>query len=155
MLEALADRFRGRGDGRAAAAGQETLEGEVLGPEIREEVDPAEERRVRRDFWATMRRAIRQVPFAEDVVAAYYCALDPAVPMRVRATLLAALGYFVLPIDGIPDVIVGIGFGDDVSVLAGAIGMVVAHITEDHRAAARDALADAVPEAAPGAAQRA
>jgi hypothetical protein len=42
------------------------------------------ERRVRRDFWAKLKRVIGMVPFAEDLVAAYYCALDPATPIRVR-----------------------------------------------------------------------
>lgn len=146
MAEASAGRWwplrrRPESDG-----GGRVLEGEILAPEAPEDVDPEEERRVRRDFWATMRRAARQVPFAEDVVAAYYCALDPAVPVRVRATLFAALGYFVLPLDGVPDFLLGIGFGDDVTVLAGAIGMVVAHITDEHRRAARSALGDGLSD---------
>jgi uncharacterized membrane protein YkvA (DUF1232 family) len=75
-------------------------------------------------------------------VAAYYCALDPATPTRVRATLLAALAYFVMPVDAIPDVLVGIGFSDDATVLLAAIAVVRAHITPGHRDAARRALAD-------------
>ncbi len=39
-------------------------------------------------------------------------------------TLLAALAYFVLPIDMIPDVFVGIGFSDDIAVLSAAFAMV-------------------------------
>ncbi|MEM8855210.1 MAG: YkvA family protein, partial [Pseudomonadota bacterium] len=83
-----------------------------------------------------------QIPFAHDVVAAYYCAMDPEVPMRVRATLVGALAYFVAPIDGIPDFLLGIGFGDDATVLAAAIAMVATHINEKHRAKARAALQD-------------
>ncbi len=116
------------------------LYGEILGPEPEPEAARAE--RVRDRFWATLRKAARQMPFADEVVAAYYCALDPATPRRVRATLLAALAYFVLPIDAIPDFIVGIGFGDDVTVLVATIAMVRAHITPGHRDAARRALAD-------------
>src|SRR6476660_9429690 len=48
-----------------------------------------QERTVRRDFWAKLKHFAGQVPFVEDVVAAYYCALDPATPMRVRGILLA------------------------------------------------------------------
>ena len=39
-----------------------------------------QERDVRRDFWTTLKRLAGQVPFVEDLVAAYYCALDPATP---------------------------------------------------------------------------
>ena len=60
----------------------------------------------------------------------------------MRATLLAALAYFVLPLDFIPDFILGIGFGDDLAVLMAAIAAVRGNITEEHRIAARNALAD-------------
>lgn len=119
------------------------LDGEIIPPGFDEgAAHDQREQRVRAKFWPTLKRAARQVPFVEDLVAAYYCALDPTVPMRVRGVLLAALAYFVLPIDAIPDFILGIGFGDDISVLAGAIAMVATHITDDHRTAARRALAD-------------
>ncbi len=112
------------------------LYGEILGPE-----DEAHaEQRVRSRFWATFRRAARYIPFAEDLVAAYYCAFDPATPTRVRAVLIGALAYFVLPLDVIPDFIAGIGFTDDITVLVAAIATVGAHITPTHRAAARAAL---------------
>ncbi len=112
--------------------------GEILGPE--EEGERAE--RVRRRFWSTLRKAARAIPFAEELVAAYYCALDPATPHRVRGILLAALAYFILPFDAIPDIIAGLGFTDDAMVLLAAIGLVRAHITPIHREAAKRALAD-------------
>ena len=115
-----------------------SYDGEILAPEPIEK----REERVRRRFWPTFRRAVRQIPFTEDLVASYYCALDPKVPARVRGTLLAALAYFILPFDAVPDFILGIGFADDASVLLGAITMVAAHINEDHRRAARAALSD-------------
>jgi uncharacterized membrane protein YkvA (DUF1232 family) len=112
--------------------------GEILGPE--EEATRA--KRVRSRFWATLRKAARAIPFSEELVAAYYCALDPATPHRVRGVLLAALAYFVLPFDAVPDIIAGAGFADDVTILIAAISAVRAHITPRHRQAAKDALAD-------------
>ncbi|MCC6735795.1 MAG: DUF1232 domain-containing protein [Bauldia sp.] len=109
--------------------------GEILGP-----AEEAQERKVRRGFWGTLRRAARQIPFSEEVVAAYYCAIDRNTPTRVRAVLLGALAYFVLPIDTIPDIVAGIGFADDASILLATLGMVRAHITPAHRAAARETL---------------
>ncbi|TYC53465.1 DUF1232 domain-containing protein [Rhodobacterales bacterium] len=91
---------------------------------------------------ATLKKAARQVPFMEDVVAGYYCALDPATPKKVRGTALAALAYFVLPIDVIPDFIIGIGFGDDATILLATISMIRAHLRPDHYEAAREALKD-------------
>ena len=41
----------------------------------------------------------RNIPFAEDAVAAYFCAFDTNTPFRVRAMLMGALAYFVMPID--------------------------------------------------------
>jgi len=95
---------------------------------------------LRENFWRTVKRAARHVPFMEDVVAAYYCALDRETPLRVKGILLAALGYFVLPADTIPDVILGIGFTDDVAVLTAALSVVRAHIKPAHKLAAKEAL---------------
>lgn len=117
------------------------LEGEILPPE---EVE-REETVVRRRFWPTFKKAVRHIPFSHDLVAAYYAAIDPEVPFRVRATLMGALFYFVTPIDIIPDFIVGLGFSDDATVLIGAITMVAAHITDRHRAKAKAALAETEP----------
>jgi uncharacterized membrane protein YkvA (DUF1232 family) len=78
----------------------------------------------------------------DEVLAGYYCALDPHTPARVRAILLAALAYFVLPLDSVPDFLLGFGFTDDIAVLMAALGAVRSNITEAHRAAARKALKD-------------
>jgi len=102
----------------------------------------AGEGEVREKFWRTAKKAARQIPFMDEVVAAYYCAMDKDTPLRAKATLLGALGYFVLPFDFIPDFVVGLGYTDDLAVLTAAITAVSAHIKPAHRQAARDALAD-------------
>ena len=103
-------------------------------------------RRCAHDFWAKLKRFAGMVPFVEDLVAAYYCALDPATPMRVRGMLLAAIAYFILPFDFIPDMIAGLGFADDAALLTAVIGLVAAHITPTHRAAAARALDKELPK---------
>ena len=107
----------------------------------------AGESEVREKFWRTAKKAARQIPFMEEVVAAYYCALDPATPMRVRGMLLAAIAYFILPVDIIPDMIAGLGFADDAALLTAVIGLVASHITPTHRAAAARALDKELPKA--------
>ncbi|MGI9372965.1 MAG: YkvA family protein, partial [Hyphomicrobiales bacterium] len=81
------------------------------------------EKTVRNDFWSKFRAVAARIPFAEDVVACYYCAFDPQTPLRAKGILLAALAYFILPFDVIPDFIIGLGFGDDAAVLATAIAI--------------------------------
>lgn len=96
--------------------------------------------KVRARFWQTLRKAASHIPFIEDVIAAYFCAMDPATPRRVRGILLAALAYFVLPFDAIPDILAVIGFSDDVAVLTIAIAAVRTHIKQEHFLAAQNAL---------------
>jgi uncharacterized membrane protein YkvA (DUF1232 family) len=102
-----------------------------------------DEARVRRDFWPKLRRTAARLPFAEDLVAAYYCAFDRRTPRRVQMILLGALAYFVLPFDFVPDMLPILGFTDDAAVLATALRVVAAHITPEHRDAARRLLAQA------------
>ena len=91
------------------------------------------ERIVTGGFWKKFRRYAGNVPFAEDLVSAYYCAMDRRTPTRVRGVLLAALAYFVMPADMIPDFIFGLGFTDDAAVLATALAMIRTHMKPEHR----------------------
>ena len=94
-----------------------------------------------RSFWRKLRRVAASIPFAEDLLAAYYCAFDRDTPLPVKATLVGALAYFILPVDAIPDVLPVIGFTDDAAVLAIAINLVAGHILPVHRDAAKNMLA--------------
>ena len=108
---------------------------------------PEDEPLVRQGFWAKMRRAAKRTGFAREAVAAYYCATDPATPTRVRLILLAALAYFIVPADAIPDFIAGLGFTDDAAVLFAAWRAVGPEIKDHHRERARATLADGLPSA--------
>jgi uncharacterized membrane protein YkvA (DUF1232 family) len=88
---------------------------------------------VKQNFWPKLQQHLAHIPFAEDAVAAWYCAFDSKTPLKVRGTLLGALAYFILPLDIVPDFIVGLGFTDDLAVLMTAITLVKNHITQDHR----------------------
>jgi uncharacterized membrane protein YkvA (DUF1232 family) len=100
-----------------------------------------DEARVRAGFWRKAGRLASRLPFAEDLLAAYYCAFDHTTPLQVKAALLGALAYFVLPADAIPDVLPLFGYADDAAVLATALRLVASHIQPEHREAARQALA--------------
>lgn len=100
-----------------------------------------QENRVRRDFWPKIKANLARLPFADELVAAYYCATDSATPLKVRATLFGALAYFILPFDAVPDFLLGLGFTDDMAVIAAAIALVRTHVTQTHRDRARHTLA--------------
>ena len=115
--------------------------GEILLPGEEETIE-RQEKTVRDKFWATLRKSARRIPFARDAVAAFYCATDPMTPRRVKGILLAALAYFILPLDAVPDVFALVGFTDDLAVLTTAIAMVRGHLNDSHYQAADRALAD-------------
>jgi len=99
--------------------------------------DESDENALRRNFWRKLARVLAQIPFAADLLAAYYCALDLETPRHVKVTLFGAIAYFVLPIDAIPDMLPVLGFTDDAAVLATAIKLVTNHITPRHREQAK------------------
>jgi uncharacterized membrane protein YkvA (DUF1232 family) len=99
-----------------------------------------DEERVRRGFWDKAKRVAARLPFAQELLAAYYCALDHGTPVQVRAMLFAALAYFVLPFDVFPDLLPMIGFTDDMAVLLITLRLISSNLRPEHRAAAREAL---------------
>jgi len=95
---------------------------------------------LKRSFWRKTRRVAAQIPFADVLLAAYYCAFDRDTPLQVKAALIGAIAYFVLPVDAIPDLLPALGYTDDAAVLVAAIKLVAGHIRPAHREAARNAL---------------
>jgi uncharacterized membrane protein YkvA (DUF1232 family) len=106
-----------------------------------------QERLIRKRFWDKVRETLGRVPFLDRAVAAYYAAIDPATPAHVKAVLFAALAYFVMPADMIPDFIAGLGYSDDAAVLLAVLRALSSHIGEAHVARARDFLAGKPPAA--------
>jgi uncharacterized membrane protein YkvA (DUF1232 family) len=95
---------------------------------------------VERDFWQKLKVVARKVPFIDELVAVYYCAMDPQTPTRVKVILYGALAYFILPFDLVPDFVPMLGFADDATALFAAIRAVLPHIKTQHRIDAKQAL---------------
>lgn len=74
------------------------------------------------------------------VLVLYYVSRDPSVPRSLKLKVLGALGYFILPLDFIPDVIVALGFTDDLAALAWALFTMRKYITPEIQAKARERL---------------
>ena len=97
----------------------------------------ADEAFVAERFWDKLRRTLGHILFVEDVLASYYCATDRATPLYVKAVLMGALAYFIVPTDVIPDFIAGLGYTDDAAVLTAAIAAVRSYLRPEHFDAAR------------------
>lgn len=95
------------------------------------------ERRVTRGFVPKLKKVVARIPFAADLVSVWFCARDPATPTPAKALMMAALAYFVLPTDAIPDVIAGIGFTDDAAVLAAVLATLGRTLKPRHKEAAQ------------------
>lgn len=98
------------------------------------------EQRVARGFLPKIRRVAARIPFAADLVSVYYSARDPQTPVASKGLMLAALAYFVLPTDAIPDILVGIGFTDDAAVLAALMAVLGRTVKPRHKEAAQSFL---------------
>lgn len=99
------------------------------------------ETRVRRGFIPKLRRVAAKIPFASDALAVLFCARDPETPAAAKGMMMAALAYFVLPTDAIPDIFAGVGFTDDAAVLAALIAVVGKNMKPKHRERAQSMLA--------------
>lgn len=99
-----------------------------------------DEAKVEANFWPKVQRVARQIPFLEDLVAAYYAMRDPETPLQARAALAFGLLYFLWIVDIIPDFLGLVGYADDGTVLTTIILQVGGAITDAHRAKARKAL---------------
>ena len=106
------------------------------GPGTRQE----NEARVRDSFWHKLRRYAGRIPFAEEAVAAWYCTRDPKTPSHIKAAALAALAYFVIPTDALPDVLPTLGLTGDAAVFWAIWQMISRYVTEEHRDKAAQAL---------------
>lgn len=98
------------------------------------------EARVTRGFWPKMRKVAAKVPFASEALSVWFCARDEETPIAAKGMMFAALAYFVLPTDAVPDFIAGLGYTDDAAVFAALMGVVGKNLKPRHRKAAKDAV---------------
>ncbi|WP_297691438.1 YkvA family protein [Phenylobacterium sp.] len=119
-------------------------------PHVNDALDPSRalvprvvrlnERLVAAGFWPKLRKVAAHVPFAAEALSVWYCVQDPETPAPAKGMMLAALAYFVLPTDAIPDFIAGIGYTDDAAVFAAMMALVGRNVKPRHRAAAKAAV---------------
>ena len=95
------------------------------------------EQRVDLGFWPKMRRVVAQIPFAKEALSVWYCAKDDETPLAAKGMMLAALAYFVMPVDAIPDFIAGLGYTDDAAVFTALMAIIGRNLKPKHKLAAK------------------
>lgn len=96
------------------------------------------------NFWEKLKNFAVKAgsEIVEKALWLYYAAQDPATPGWAKTVIYGALGYFILPVDAIPDFIAGVGFSDDLGALAAAVATVAAYINDDVKAKAAKKMKD-------------
>lgn len=72
------------------------------------------------------------------VLLLFFALKDPRVPKKAKITIIGALGYFIAPIDFIMDAIPVVGYGDDMTAILAALGIISVYITPEIKRKARD-----------------
>ncbi|MDP2361394.1 MAG: YkvA family protein [bacterium] len=87
-------------------------------------------------FWKKVGRLAKILPFIRTAVAMFYCMIDGATPLPVKAAVAGALAYFVMPLDLIPDFLPIVGYGDDAGVVTATYALVRSYVSAEHYARA-------------------
>ena len=70
----------------------------------------------------------------------WYAFRAPDTPAWAKAVIVGALGYFISPVDAIPDFIPGAGYVDDAGVIASALAAIALYVTDEVKARAEEAV---------------
>ena len=96
----------------------------------------------RDSFWEKVKKTGKSAghEILEKAFTLYYCLLDPDTPHMIKVTIVSALGYFILPLDAIPDLTPGVGYADDLGALCIALTLAHVHIKDEHKQKAKKQL---------------
>lgn len=112
--------------------------------EALEQMKKSEQYFTEEKFWDKLKKFAKKagssVVYA--VLLLYYTLQKPEVPKKTKAVIIGALGYFILPVDLIPDMMLGVGFTDDLGALGIALFQVAMYIDDDIKQKAKIKLAD-------------
>ena len=94
------------------------------------------------DFWEKIQKVARKagIKISYAALLLYYVLRSPATPSSDRMKIIGALGYFILPVDLIPDYLPVIGFSDDLAALTWALYSVAKNITPEVKVQAQEQL---------------
>ncbi|WP_245904479.1 YkvA family protein [Billgrantia lactosivorans] len=115
---------------------------EKASEEINREISENEKNYSDEGFWKKVTKYAKKAgeKTLSPAMKLYYSAQDPDTPTWAKTTMYGALGYFISPVDAIPDLTPVLGYTDDIGILVGAIGVVAAHIKDEHAEKAKETL---------------
>ncbi|WP_082651905.1 YkvA family protein [Gorillibacterium timonense] len=130
MVQKKNGRFWFSRDKQEAEQAEETASQDV---QLIRQDGQSDEEYVRDHFWSKLKTHAAKLPFLQEALALYYCAIDPKTPTWAKAVAFSGLAYFILPIDAIPDIFIVAGWTDDAAILAGAIKTLSTKVKDEHR----------------------
>ncbi len=91
-------------------------------------------------YWAKIKDYAKAAgrEIVEKTFCLYYAAQDADTPTWARGVIVGAIGYFICPLDAIPDMVPVVGYADDLGVIVSALGIVAAHVKPEHHKKASD-----------------
>jgi len=95
-------------------------------------------------FWNKVKTVFKKagIKVVYSALTLYYTYQKKDTPVWAKGVIIGALGYFISPIDAIPDITPGIGYADDIGVLLAAVATVGAYIDNEVKQYAKDKLRD-------------
>lgn len=99
-------------------------------------------------FWEKLKKVARRagVKLVYAALLLFYVLRNPGTPVGDRAKIIGALGYFILPVDLIPDFIPVAGYTDDLAALTWALYSISKNVTPEVKIQARQKLGEWFPD---------
>lgn len=90
-------------------------------------------------LWVKLRKVVGRVgrQTLTSALVLFYCLKDHDTPAWAKGVIVGALGYLILPMDLVPDMVPGVGYGDDWGAIVAALATVAAYIKDEHKAKAQ------------------
>jgi uncharacterized membrane protein YkvA (DUF1232 family) len=95
---------------------KEEVKENISEEEVREKIEYVDD-----NLWGKLEKSGKRISFAKDILALYSYMKDPLVKWYRKAIVVAALIYFIAPIDAIPDLTPFFGYLDDLGVITAVL----------------------------------
>ena len=82
-------------------------------------------------FWKKVKKVAKKAgrEIIQEALKLLYVIIGKKIPLPAKTLAIGALGYFISPIDAIPDITPVVGYADDLGVIALAISSLKKYIT--------------------------
>jgi uncharacterized membrane protein YkvA (DUF1232 family) len=87
-------------------------------------------------FWRKVERfgRLAGAKAVYQAVLLWYVATKKSTPLPIKLLIFGGLGYFIMPIDTVPDFLVGIGYADDMAILFGIVSAYGMYMDDESKA---------------------